>query len=1394
MRTIQRWSVTVLAMLLLIGLPASVRSADTVTPMIMTAANEYDPSEPQKFMITFSENVKDPRVDPITLPNVCIGIYRGAGTETYYYSWDEQNDAPLRISSTSTAECNSMAQWPLANMGHRGNATGTKLMGDINGLHYYQILSLYRKIAARDAQARLVVRFMDDEGTTSDGYIDAIESSDQGKKLKADSTINGLDNAELELVHYQSIAGVELYDGYIMLHFSEAMSRNLGVANYRLGLYQDGVWNELAGVWTISPVNLRYYGEDKTTLCVDFSKYDELISALNQYDGHEIGLMIQSLEMGIDGVLSDVRSSENYAMIANTTVNGVDATYCKVDIAEEEKLFISDAKLYGNNQVMVIFNKPISSATNHFVGLSIYRSKTDNAMMAYHINEDGSYEYDTVSSVRNQGFNPDSATSEWKRAQWVCSVAFDEPIDQEGTHFLVDVSGNYDQILHVIYETGYDLRLRIQEKDGAGSANGMVDTIWSAANEKDKLLSVIHDNQLDQTWCSVSEWFGDIATIGEKTYASLADALSNADIGDTISLTGYARMDMVVLPAGITLDLNGHILACDIIIGFGQMKDCTEGTGALVIERDGSAAYVHLQHDNPYFPIYDTAVGGYRFFGYSIRNVGTKVVDSTRVKYGIKVQFNALDAYRLLADDTNADIQLLMDMEIGYTSLCYRFNHSIFEDLYQTIKKDGFSRRDKYAIALTIKGLPEDGNRIYIKAKPILQSAQTVESCGITIAYEGEYDSYTRAKAWIAEQINNNTLFSFTYDGVAYADHMNENNWTRTVAGTDTEWIVTYTHKEDNVVAWSEIAFDPETASVEWTNYFRNDGNGNSPIISDVRAMDSMVTVEDPILTSANGSTAMTTDFQPFSVDLTQTTEYVGKMKTSGGRSSQGAFPYFDISNGEYGIIGGIGWTGNWNANFVNDNGNITIDTGMQRVSTYLENGEQMRTPMMMIQFFSGDQDDGHNALRKLMLKSYTPLDETGRPIDRAMLSVGVVNWAGHGEEEMLKLAKNLDSANSKYEALWIDAGWFGNTSGDTLSDDTWIRQVGNWYFIPEVYNDNDGNGIRDIQQLSQYLQERDKELILWFEPERVYSGTELYGTWGTGNKLLSTGSLLDRPLTRLWNFANDDACNEMINRIDTIIKENNVTWYRQDFNVEPEVYWSNADSSDRIGMTEIKYITNLYRYLDALVERNPGLMIDNCAAGGRRLDLEMMKRSVPLWNSDYGNDKQSTPDGIRAVNYNLSWWLPIHAGSWANYNSENTTYAFRADMNSGMQLDSTKAMNSWVQTLTSQYFTCRELMSGDYYILAGGKGAGIETEDACYEFYKPEKGKGYLVAFRPENCTTESATYKLKGLDARATYELKFVDANETLTMTGEQLMTEGLSVTYSQANLSLLVYINKK
>jgi len=56
---------------------------------------------------------------------------------------------------------------------------------------------------------------------------------------------------------------------------------------------------------------------------------------------------------------------------------------------------------------------------------------------------------------------------------------------------------------------------------------------------------------------------------------------------------------------------------------------------------------------------------------------------------------------------------------------------------------------------------------------------------------------------------------------------------------------------------------------------------------------------------------------------------------------------------------------------------------------------------------------------------------------------------------------------------------------------------------------------------------------------------------------------------------------------------------------------------ADRQGITEIRYVEGLYATWDELRARFPQMYLDDCASGGRRIDLEMVMRSVVQTRSD---------------------------------------------------------------------------------------------------------------------------------------------------------------------------------
>ena len=122
-----------------------------------------------------------------------------------------------------------------------------------------------------------------------------------------------------------------------------------------------------------------------------------------------------------------------------------------------------------------------------------------------------------------------------------------------------------------------------------------------------------------------------------------------------------------------------------------------------------------------------------------------------------------------------------------------------------------------------------------------------------------------------------------------------------------------------------------------------------------------------------------------------------------------------------------------------------------------------------------------------------------------------------------------------------------------------------------------------------------------------------------------------------LLNFGNPDVLKWVTEHVDQVLLSEGIDLYRQDFNMDPLAYWRAADAKDRQGIAEIRHITNLLAYWDELKRRHPNMIIDECASGGRRNDLEMMRRAVPMWRSD----KTMEPIGQQSMTYGISMWLP---------------------------------------------------------------------------------------------------------------------------------------------------------
>ena len=276
----------------------------------------------------------------------------------------------------------------------------------------------------------------------------------------------------------------------------------------------------------------------------------------------------------------------------------------------------------------------------------------------------------------------------------------------------------------------------------------------------------------------------------------------------------------------------------------------------------------------------------------------------------------------------------------------------------------------------------------------------------------------------------------------------------------------------------------------------------------------------------------------------------------------------------------------------------------------------------------------------------------------------------------------------------------------------------------------------------------------------------------------------------RLLNLGDPEARTWLTEHIDKLLTEQGIDLYRQDFNMDPLAFWRTNDAADRQGITEIRHVTGYLDYWDELRRRHPDMLIDTCASGGRRNDLETLRRAVPLWRSDYAFE----PVGHQCMTYGISLWIPYHgtgtvACANATYYGGGVTpvepYAFWSNaapsLGSGIDIRIKEIDYDAFRRLVGQWRRINKYYVGDFYPLTPYSRANDTW--MAWQFDCPESGEGMIQVFRRTESSEGSRPLQLQGLEPQAHYEITNLDLpEEKALLTGADLADKGLTVTLAQ------------
>jgi alpha-galactosidase len=507
-------------------------------------------------------------------------------------------------------------------------------------------------------------------------------------------------------------------------------------------------------------------------------------------------------------------------------------------------------------------------------------------------------------------------------------------------------------------------------------------------------------------------------------------------------------------------------------------------------------------------------------------------------------------------------------------------------------------------------------------------------------------------------------------------------------------------------------------------------------------------------------------------------------LETRRGRSSKDRHPWFALFRPDGAILSAsVAWSGNWIFRFE------PREDGAVRVSGGLHDWE-----------FSHDLEPGatiESVPVAVVLGEHSDLNTVSIPYGR----VGRSHWYPRGElSDRLPVEwnqwwsyedRNIDeqvfranvdvAAQIGIEVCTLDAGWFGPTD-----------PASHWYDYRGDFADvNTSRFPSGIRALSDYVHSKGMAFGLWCEIEalgqhaRVAEQHPDFVATREGKRL---GYLcFGNPAVQDWAFA----------MLEHLIQVYGVDWIKLDFNLDPEAGCDRLDHGHDAGDGLYAHYQGYYRTLERLRAAHPRVVLENCSSGGLRIDLGILRRTVPTFLSDpdwpehglqiiWGASTMMAPNAW--LHWGYSEWITEHPHQKFNprdpeLRTHQLDYYIRIGMLGAFGISQrlpdlpAPVADRYAAHIRLYRSTLRRFVrEADFYRLTDQPRRWKRGERwAAFQYVLPDRTEHLLAVFRLPG-GEEHRTIRLYEVDPEREYTLTWLLEDRTEQRRGSELIAAGL------------------
>lgn len=265
-----------------------------------------------------------------------------------------------------------------------------------------------------------------------------------------------------------------------------------------------------------------------------------------------------------------------------------------------------------------------------------------------------------------------------------------------------------------------------------------------------------------------------------------------------------------------------------------------------------------------------------------------------------------------------------------------------------------------------------------------------------------------------------------------------------------------------------------------------------------------------------------------------------------------------------------------------------------------LEPGQEFYTPEVVMVYsdegFNGMSHIYHELYRKRLCKG--SFRDKERPVLINNWEATYFNFTQEKLEAIGEAASDIG-----LELFVLDDGWFGKRESD-------LSGLGDWFVNTKKLTSG-------LDGVADFMNKRNLEFGLWFEPEMVSPDSDLYRAhpnWclHAPGHVRSTGrNQLVLDLSRV------DVQDYIIEVVGNILRAHPITYVKWDMNRNITEGYSESRDAKRQDETTHRYILGLYRVLEALTSEFDHILFESCSGGGGRFDPGMLYYMPQTWVSD---------------------------------------------------------------------------------------------------------------------------------------------------------------------------------